>query len=107
MCLVFVFFFFFFFVFFLMIRRPPRSTLFPYTRRSSDLCTTACGTCRSPAARLRQRNSASARSAASRPKRGKRISCTRREFCTARRPNAGFSSAARRYFPTQEHIGFS
>src|SRR5260364_433496 len=27
----FVFFFFFFFFFFLMIRRPPRSTLFPYT----------------------------------------------------------------------------
>ena len=29
--LVFVFFFFFLFFFFLMIRRPPRSTLFPYT----------------------------------------------------------------------------
>src|SRR6266478_7653862 len=28
---VFAFFFFFFFFFFLMIRRPPRSTLFPYT----------------------------------------------------------------------------
>src|ERR1039457_6085915 len=35
------------------------------------------------------------------PERGKRISCTRPAFCTARRPNAGFSSAARRYFPTQ------
>src|SRR5437588_12954810 len=33
-CLIFLFFyffFFFFFFFFLMIRRPPRSTLFPYT----------------------------------------------------------------------------
>src|SRR6266436_1928515 len=29
--LTFTFFFFFFFFFFLMIRRPPRSTLFPYT----------------------------------------------------------------------------
>src|SRR5947207_15188884 len=36
-CFSFLFFvFFFFFFFFLMIRRPPRSTLFP-TRRSSDL----------------------------------------------------------------------
>src|SRR5215813_15261078 len=33
---LYVFFFIFFFFFFLMIRRPPRSTLFP-TRRSSDL----------------------------------------------------------------------
>ena len=31
MNVVFFFFFFVFFVFFLMIRRPPRSTLFPYT----------------------------------------------------------------------------
>src|SRR6266850_4949086 len=31
MFFVFVFFSFFFFFFFLMIRRPPRSTLFPYT----------------------------------------------------------------------------
>ena len=35
--LLFFSFLFFFFFFFLMIRRPPRSTLFPY-RRSSDLC---------------------------------------------------------------------
>src|SRR5580704_18587439 len=34
-------FIFFFFFFFLMIRRPPRSTLFPYTR-SSDLTLNAC-----------------------------------------------------------------
>src|SRR5216684_7441369 len=31
---VFIFFFFFFLFFFLMIRRPPRSTLFPYTTLS-------------------------------------------------------------------------
>src|SRR5438132_14311371 len=30
-CFCFTIFFFFFFFFFLMIRRPPRSTLFPYT----------------------------------------------------------------------------
>src|SRR5216684_4779376 len=35
-CFLYFFFFFFFFFFCLMIRRPPRSTLFP-TRRSSDL----------------------------------------------------------------------
>src|SRR5436189_6345647 len=40
-CFVFsysVFFFYFFFFFFLMIRRPPRSTLFPYTTLFRSLC---------------------------------------------------------------------
>src|SRR6266568_7080490 len=47
-----IFFFSFFLVFFLMIRRPPRSTLFPYTtlfrspryapHRGSSCCNTSC-----------------------------------------------------------------
>src|SRR3990170_7132992 len=47
--------FFFLFFFFLMIRRPPRSTLFPYTTlfrstgfRHADLRATGCSTCRNP-----------------------------------------------------------
>src|SRR5262245_66118309 len=39
-----LFFFIFFLFFFLMIRRPPRSTLFP-TRRSSDLLSCSCADC--------------------------------------------------------------
>src|SRR5690349_24842676 len=42
-CLYVLFIFFFFFFFFLMIRRPPRSTLFPYTtlfrsRQAARIC---------------------------------------------------------------------
>src|SRR6516225_11650258 len=45
-------FFYFFFVFFLMIRRPPRSTLFPYTtlfRSAADKCLPAPAGFASPA----------------------------------------------------------
>src|SRR5256885_12172785 len=36
-------------LFFLMIRRPPRSTLFPYTTLFRSACSTPCGPCCSPA----------------------------------------------------------
>src|SRR6476620_12475643 len=44
-----------FFFFFLMIRRPPRSTLFPYTTlfRSPRRCRGRCGRCSRPARRSR------------------------------------------------------
>src|SRR2546430_9417532 len=48
------------FFFFLMIRRPPRSTLFPYTtlfRSSCSRTTTARPTCRRPPGRSRCRTS--------------------------------------------------
>src|SRR5208282_6214822 len=42
---VFLFFFVFFFFFFLMIRRPPRSTLFPYTTLFRSRCRRKCWRC--------------------------------------------------------------
>src|SRR5229473_6645280 len=36
--MIFLFFYFYFFFFFLMIRRPPRSTLFPYTTLFRSRC---------------------------------------------------------------------
>src|SRR5437588_8508735 len=42
----FCFFFFFFFFFFLMIRRPPRSTLFPYTTLFRSSARRGCRACR-------------------------------------------------------------
>src|SRR3712207_7851498 len=39
--------------FFLMIRRPPRSTLFPYTTLFRSGCTSACGSSRSGAGAAR------------------------------------------------------
>src|SRR5687768_18546696 len=57
-CFLFHFFFFFFF-FFLMIRRPPRSTLFPYTtlfRSRSDSLRVAGSSCPRSAARSARRS---------------------------------------------------
>src|SRR5256885_15306352 len=43
-----LFLYFFLFFFFLMIRRPPRSTLFPYTTLFRSLLGQGCDSCREP-----------------------------------------------------------